>query len=300
MMGSANRLGEMEVFVLAVEQGSFSAAARACGKTASAVSKLVSRLERRLGARLVNRSTRRLEPTAEGKAYYEGALRLLADVDEIERMAASGSHPSGRVRINSSVSYVNHILAPLIPTFLDQYPDVSLDIAQTDAVVDILADQTDIAVRAGPMPDSNLMARPLGSSRFVVVASPDWLARHEKPAAVADLAGVDGIGFGYRRTVDGWPFNVEGRRVEIPSPDRVRISDGEGIRQLAIAGAGVARLAAFTVRDDLQAGRLVELLENTNLGDVEHFHAVFVGRSETLPARARAFLDFLAEHGTVR
>ncbi|MGH6781460.1 MAG: LysR family transcriptional regulator, partial [Sphingomonadaceae bacterium] len=139
----------MEVFARVVELGGFSAAARAFRMTPSAVSKLVARLETRLGTRLVNRSTRKLQLTPEGGIFYERSIRVLADLDEAERSASSSESPSGRIRLNTNASYGTHILAPVVPEFLARYPGVTLNIVQTDAIIDLMEERTDVAVRAG-------------------------------------------------------------------------------------------------------------------------------------------------------
>lgn len=294
-----NRSGEMEVFVRVVELGGFSAAARAFRMTPSAVSKLVGRLEARLGVRLFNRSTRKLQLTAEGAAFYERSTRLLADLDEAERTASAGEHPVGRIRLNTNASFGTHILAPLIPEFLQRFPDVSLDIVHTDAVVDLLAERTDVAVRAGPLQSSRLIARKLGATRMVIVASPGYLARHGMPDSPTTLDAHNRLGFSYVRIRDSWPLLVDGRTVALPSLGQVQISDGEGLRHLALAGVGLARLAAFAVRADIEAGRLIPVLEDYNPGDLEEVHAVYLGQGGPLPARIRALLDFLAERARV-
>ncbi|MGH6615691.1 LysR family transcriptional regulator [Sphingomonas sp.] len=294
-----NRTGEMEMFVRVVDHGGFSAAAQVVGLTPSAVSKLVARLEARLGVRLAQRSTRHFALTPEGQNYYDRALHILADLDEAERTAGAGGRPTGRLRISSSASYVTHVLAPILPAFLDAWPDIDIDVVQTDTVIDLLADRTDIAVRAGPMPDSRLVARKLGETRMMIVAAPGWIARHGMPQSPAELERHDRLGFAYSRATNGWPLLDQGRETLLPLPARIRVSDGEGIRRLALAGIGIARLATFTIGDDLAAGRLVPLLEQHNPGDTEAFHAVFLGRSESLPARGRVLLDHLAEHGRV-
>ena len=171
-----NRSGEMEVFIRAVELGGFSPAARALRMTPSAVSKLVARLEKRLGARLVNRSTRKLLLTAEGQAFLERAHRILADLDEAERTVATGAVPRGLVRVNCNVPFGLHGLLPLIPRFTATHPEVRLDIVLTDQVVDLMDERADVAIRVGPMRASQLMARKLGQSRMVVVAAPAYLA----------------------------------------------------------------------------------------------------------------------------
>ena len=294
-----NRVGEMEVFVRAVEEGGFSAAARACRMTPSAVSKLVARLEARLGARLVNRSTRRFQLTPEGMAFYERSVTVLADLDEAEREASAGAQPSGRLRINSNVPVGTHLLLPIVPAFLACHPEVSLDVALTDRVVDLLEDRTDVALRSGPLKSSRLVARKLGQSPVVVVAAPSYLEAQGKPLTPADLDGHNRMGFGFVRHIDGWPFvDAAGNAVMVPITGNTLVSDGEAMRLMTLAGAGISRLARWHVAADIAAGRLVTLLEDFNPGDEEATHAVYVGQGRHLPARVRAFLDFLAE--TVR
>lgn len=294
-----NRSGEMDVFAQVVELGGFSPAARAAGMTPSAVSKLIARLEARLGARLLNRSTRQLQVTPEGSAFYERAKRILADMEDAERAAGAGEQPVGRVRINTSASYANHVLAPLLPDFLALHAGITLDLVLTDAVVDLLAARADVAVRAGPMKSSSLVARKLGETQPVIVAAPAYLARCGEPRTVADLERHNRLGFGYTRAVDGWPLREKGKTVVVPATGRVQASDGEGLRQLALAGVGLARLGAFTVRADIAAGRLVRVLAPLDTGEKEPFHAVYVGQGGPLPSRVRALLDFLAERGRI-
>lgn len=292
-----NRSGEMEVFVQVVEQGGFSLAARIAGMTPSAVSKLIARLEARLGARLLNRSTRQLQLTAEGCTFYESAARILADMEDAERAAGIGEQATGRVRINTSASYFNHILAPVLPEFLALHPAVTLDIVQTDAVVNLLAERTDVAIRAGPMKSSSLVARKLGETVLTIVASPSYLERHGEPRNIADLEQHNRLGFGYARAVDGWALRENGEDRILPATGRVQASDGEGLRHLVLSGVGLARLADFTVRRDIDAGRLVPVLSNLNTGEKEEFHVVHIGQGGPLPSRVRAVLDFLAAHG---
>ena len=301
-MGSAlvNRAGEMEVFVRVVEQGGFTAAARALRLSPSAVSKLVARLEARLGARLIARSTRKLQLTPEGAAFHERALRILAELDEAERSTATGGRPVGRIRVNTNASYGNHVLAPLVPAFRARYPEVALVIVQTDAVVDLIEARTDVAIRAGPLPDSSLIARKLGTTGMMLVAAPAYLERHGIPAVPADLAAHERLGFCYARAVAGWPLLENGQRLMVPPPEGLQASNGEALRHLAVAGAGIVRLAAFTVQADIAKGRLVPVLQAyRDPDDVEEVHAVYLGQRGLLPVRVRALLDFLVEHGRV-
>ena len=289
-----NRSGDMEVFSRVVELGGFSSAARALHMTPSAVSKLIARLEARLGARLFNRSTRRLQLTPEGTAFHERAMRVLADIEAAEREAAAGAVPRGLLRVNSSVPIGSHYLLPVIPAFLAQYPEIRLDLTLTDTVVDLLEQRADVAVRAGRLRDSRLVARQLGESRMHVVASPDYLARNGPLRTPADLIHHNVMAFNFDRQVQGWPFlDGAGGITRYPPIGNMVVSDGEIMRKLAVQGLGLARHSRYHIDDDLRAGRLVSVLDDYNPGDLEPVHAVYVGQGGHLPARVRAFLDFL-------
>ncbi|WP_095084165.1 LysR family transcriptional regulator [Mesorhizobium sophorae] len=291
-----NRSGEIEVFVRVVEEGSFSSAARALRMTPSAVSKLIARLEARLGARLVSRSTRKLQLTPEGTAFYDSGQRILADMSAAEQEAAAGAAPRGRLRVNSYVPFGVHRLIPLLPRFLERYPEISVDLMLTDSVIDLMAERADVAIRAGPLGESRLVARKLGQSPVAVVAASSYLQTHGTPLTPADLDRHNRMGFGFVRHVDGWPFrDAAGNPIMVSITGNTLVSDGEAMRLMALAGAGIARLARWHVAADIGAGRLVRLLEDFNPGDEEVTHAVYVGHGRHLPARVRAFLDFLGE-----
>lgn len=292
----ANRVVEMEAFVRACERGGFSAAARELGMSPSAVSKLVGRLEARLGVRLMQRSTRKLQLTAEGHAFLERSQRLLADLDDAERSVAAGdATPRGRVSLNASPSFGAHVLLPLLPGLLERHPQLAIDVSLTDRIVDLIDERADIAIRWGPLPPSELLVRRLGETRQLIVGSPGYLARRGMPAGADDLALHDKIDFSYRRRVPDWPLRIDGRIVEVPLRARLRAADGEAVRQLAVAGAGLARLSAYQVQADLDAGRLLPVLEAFNPEDRAPIHAVHPGRADRVPARVRAVLDFLVE-----
>jgi DNA-binding transcriptional LysR family regulator len=290
-----NRSGEMEVFVRAVELGGFSLAARALRITPSAVSKLVARLERRLGARLINRSTRKLLLTAEGQAFLERAHSVLADLDEAERAVTAGAIPRGLVRVNCNVPFGLHRLLPLVPRFTAAHPEVRLDIALTDRVIDLMDERADVAIRVGSMRPSQLMARKLGQSRMAVVAAPTYLARRGVPQTPYDLETHNCIAFNFARHVDEWSFVVDETHVSLPARGDVVAGDGEISRRLALAGQGITRLSLFHIGSDIKVGRLVPILETYNPGDVEEVNVVYVGHGGRLPARVRALIDFLAE-----
>lgn len=298
----SNRSGEMEVFAAVVERGGFSAAAKLFGMTPSAVSKLVTRLEGRLGARLINRSTRKLQLTAEGQAFHQRCVTILSDIAEAECEAAAGRAPRGRVRVNANVAFGNQVLLPLVPAFLAEHPELSVDLVFTDQVVDLIEERADIAIRVapGPLRGNQLMARKIGESAVAVVASPEYLARHGEPKTPADLTKHNLIGFNFARSVEGWPFRVDGALISIAAVGNTQVGDGEIARQLAVAGIGLARLGRFHTEAEVAAGRLVTVLEDFNPGDIEAIHAVYLGQGGFVPARMRAFIDFLARNVKIR
>lgn len=285
----------MEVFTRVVELGGFSAAARALRMTPSAISKLVGRLEARLGARLFNRSTRTLQVTPEGRLFYDRSIRLLADMDEVERSVAAGEIPSGKIRVSANVPVGRQLLLPIVPAFLEAYPRLSLEISLTDQVIDLLEQRTDVALRSGPLKSSQLIARRLGGARMIIVGSPAYLARHGVPKTPGELARHNRLGFSYARTAKGWPLIDGGVERTLPPSGNVQISDGDALRMLAISGVGLARLASFMVGEDIAAGRLAPVLETFNPGDIDELHAVYLGQGGLLPTRIRVFLDFLAQ-----
>lgn len=291
-----NRSGEMDVFTRVVELGGFSTAARAFQMTPSAVSKLVARLEARLGVRLINRSTRKLQLTPEGTAFYERAIRILDEIAAAEREAAVGATPSGLLRVNTSVPFGLHRLLPLLPDFAKRYPEIKVDITLTDLVVDLLEQRADVAIRVGNMRESRLLARKLGESPMVVVGSAAYLKERGMPKAPDELAGHNLLDFGFGKWKSGWPFLMPtGETITVAPLGNALVSDGEAMHQIVLAGMGLARLARFHVEADIVAGRLVPVLDDFNPGDIEPIHAVFVGHGGQLPARVRAFLDYLVE-----
>ena len=296
LIGAVNRTGEMAVFVAAVERSSFSAAARRLGMTPSAVSKLVLRLEQRLGVQLVRRSTRHLSLTGEGREFYERSVEVLAALDEAERSVATGSAPRGRVTINSNVPFGMHVLIPLVPALLAQHPALSVDITLTDRLIDLVEERCDIAIRWGKLDSSELVARRLGDTKQAIVASPAYLERHGTPRTLKELEAHHRLGHHSARSGGTWPLRVGKRIVRIGPSGNATASDGEALRALALAGVGLARASLFHVQKDLDAGTLVPVLERLNPGDREPIHAVYVGKSERLPARIRAVLDFLEAH----
>ncbi|WP_144961659.1 LysR family transcriptional regulator [Pseudomonas oryzihabitans] len=288
------RSGEMAVFAQVVEAGSLSAAARALRLTPSAVSRSIARTEQRLGTRLLLRTTRAITLTAEGEAYLRAARRILADLAEVEDAIADQGVPRGRLRVSAALGHGRMTMVPLVAAFSARYPDIVVDLALGDEVVDILAGQADVAIRFGQLADSPLSARPIGVTGQVVVASPAYLARHGTPQVPEDLLEHNCLRFNFRRALPDWPFVRNGQAFALKISGNIECNSGEALALLAREGAGIARIGEFSVAEDLRSGALVPLLEAWNPGDLEPIHAVFVGGS-TMPARVRVFVDFLVE-----
>jgi DNA-binding transcriptional LysR family regulator len=293
LKNGTDRAHALALFAAVVEGGSFSAAGRALEMSPSAVSRAVDRIEARLGVRLLLRSTRALSLTAEGQAYLQAARRILADLDDSEQQIADQGAPRGRLRISAALSHGRLCVVPLLGEFAALYPHILIDIALTDALVDVAGGQADVAVRFGPLADSSLTARKLGETRRVIVASPDYLAAHGVPQVPEDLHRFNCLNFNFRRAEPVWPFRRDGRNFALTVKGSIEANNGETLGQLAAAGVGIARVGSFSVVDEIASGRLVPILEAFNPGDVEVIHAVFVGGAST-PARVRVFVDFLA------
>ncbi|AYG63090.1 LysR family transcriptional regulator (plasmid) [Rhizobium jaguaris] len=291
----------MDVFVEVAELHSFSAAGRKLRLSPSAVSKLVTRLEDRLGTRLLVRTTRALQLTPEGEMYLERARRILADIQETERVVAAGGAavPRGRLRVSASVAVGVHYVVPLIPDFLARYPEIELDLSLNDSIIDIVGERADVAIRSGLLRDSSLKARKLLESRRVIVAAPAYVAAHGMPATPDDLDRHNCLTFNFRPTAEGWPFRdpATGSGFVKPVYGNLQANNGPTVRSLCLAGLGLARVGYFHVQPDIEAGALVPVLEDFNAGDIELIHAVYAGHDH-LAARIRAFIDFLASRIT--
>lgn len=286
---------DLRVFVRVMERGSFSAAASDLGLTPSAVSKLISRLEDRLGARLLARSTRRLALTPEGETFLSRARRIVADIDEAEAevMSVRGA-PRGRLHVNSGTAFGLHQLAPAFADFLARYPEIDLELSITDRLVDLIEEQADIAVRTGPLPQqAAFVQRKIADLQRVVCAAPSYLARRGTPAVPADLKNHDCI------VVAGgllrWPFKTRGGGVDsVEVHTRVVTDDAEAALRLAIEGAGIIRLSDVIVGGPLQDGQLVPLLTDVHYVEPLPLAAVYPAGRQRLP-RVAVFIDFLVE-----
>ncbi|WP_323147221.1 LysR family transcriptional regulator [Pseudomonas marginalis] len=286
------RSDELQIFVSVIECGSISAAAEQVGQTPSAVSRTLSRLEAKLETTLINRTTRRMDLTEEGKYFFEQAKLILAQMDELEeRLSSRQKNPAGRLRINAAVPFMLHGIVPYIAEFRRLYPQIQLELNSDDLIIDLLEQSTDIAIRIGALADSTLHARSLGCTPLHILASLDYLKQYGTPTTVAELADHTLLGFTQTETLNHWPLrHVEGDRWLIePS---VAASSGETLRQLALEGQGICCLSNFMTVEDINAGRLVPVLEAFNSGYRQPIHAVFY-RNSQLALRIQCFLDFI-------
>ncbi|WP_417829146.1 LysR family transcriptional regulator [Thalassospira sp.] len=292
-----NRAGEMETFIKVVEHGSFSMAGRDLHMSPSAVSKLVTRIEDRLETRLLVRSTRKLQLTPEGELYLHRARTILDQIDETDRLVAGGGQvaPRGKLSINASIAFSEIFIVPFLPEFMQQYPDIELDLTQTDGIIDLLEERSDVAIRSGGLPDSSLMARKLLETKRMIVASPTYLAEHGTPQTPMDLVDHNCLRFNFIKGRNFWPFTdpETGRSFDQIIKGEFLGNSGPLVKAICIAGVGIARIGEFHIKDAINRGELVEILPDWTRSDIETVHAVWAGH-EHLATRIRAFIDFLA------
>lgn len=284
-------------FVSVIDSGSFSAAAEQLGQTPSGVSRTISRLEAQLGMTLIKRTTRRLNLTEEGEWLLARARKILLDLQDTEnQLAARRSQPSGLVRLNAATPVLDHLIAPLMADFLDAYPLVRLELISGETVVDLIEERADLAIRIGPLADSTLNARQLGSSRLRLLASSAYLARHGTPDKIDALSGHRLLGFTTPTSLNIWPLPQQGGD-GLPVIPVIATSSGETLRHLALAGAGVVCLADFLTRQDVLNGNLVPILESVTLPWTQPVWAVFY-KQEALAPRVSALVNFLVKRLT--
>ena len=287
---------EMGVFVRVVEAGNFSAAARELRLTPSAVSKLIGRLEERLGARLLNRTTRRVSLTEEGRTFYQRCTPILAAIDEAER-AVTELHgvPRGLLKVNASTAFGQYHIEPLIPDFLARYPDLRIQLTLSESLVNLVEEEVDVAIRIiAQLPDSSLIARKLGSARRMVVASPAYLERHGVPRTPGDLKDHNCLRLSTATHFNQWEFKgPDGpRRIEVGG--NFEVNNATGLHNAALVGLGLIRAADFVVAADVQSGRLVPVLADYETHIETNIYAVYPHNRHLSP-KVRAFVDMLVD-----
>ncbi len=290
-----DRLGAMAVFARVVEMESFSGAARDLGLSKSADSKRVGRLEDRMGLRLLNRTTRRLSLTEAGAAFYQGCRRVVAEAEAAERAVTRLARaPRGRLRVNAPMSFGVRHLAPALPDFMARYPELTVDLALNDRVVDLVEEGFDLAIRIARLADSSLIARRLAPNRLVLCAAPAYLERHGAPRAVADLKGHECLLYSYLAAGGVWRLCGPGGERRLRVTGRLRINNGDALLAAALGGFGVALLPCFICGQDLRAGRLIHVLPEWS-GPADTAIAAVYPASRNLSPKVRVFVDFLAE-----
>ncbi len=290
-----DRLSEMEAFVRVVELGGFTDAARKMNVSKSAVSKHVAALEARLGARLLNRTTRRVSPTEIGLAYFDRASRVLADAVEADAMAsAMQATPQGELRVSGPLSFGLRHLAPAVADFLHEFPEVSARVTLDDRFVELVSEGYDMAVRVGALPDSSLMAKKLTDSAMMLVAAPAYLQARGAPKSVEALAEHDLLHYSNLSSGNVWKLTGPGgAERQVRATGRLTFNNGDALLCAAEHGLGIALSPAFICAEAVRAGRVVELLPEARPAPVGVWAVHPAGRF--LQPKLRVFIDFLAE-----
>ena len=283
----------MSVFARVVATGSLSAAARELNLSPAMVSRRLAALEGRLGVRLVNRTTRSLHLTDEGASYYESCARVLAEIEQANAAVSAGRHqPQGSLRVALPASFGNQYVAPLVPQFATLYPAVHLSLSLSDRSVNLIEEGFDVAIRIADLADSSLTARKLAPNRRVVCASPEYLRRHGTPRRPEDLAEHNCLTVG--DFANSWEYrDAQGKAGSVRITGRYCCDNWEVLREWALAGLGVALKSTWDVRRHLENGSLVSLLPGYTFDTDVAIYAVYPHRRH-LPAKTRAFIDFLA------
>ncbi|UWQ21885.1 LysR family transcriptional regulator [Jannaschia sp. W003] len=290
-----DRLSEMEAFATVVDQGGFTDAAKKLGISKSAVSKHVSSLETRLGARLLNRTTRRVSPTEIGLAYYDRARRVLNDAGEADALVTSmQSAPSGLLRVSVATDFgVNH-LSPNLGSFLHEYPDITVNMVLDNRFVELISEGFDLAVRIGELEDSSLRARKLAESHKMMIASPTYLEEYGRPARIDDLNDHKLLHYSNQSGGNVWRITApSGEKRQVRSAGWLTVNDGQSLLNAALGGLGIAYLPAFLYADAVREGKLVPAIEGLE-PETQGIYAVYPPGRYTQP-KVRAFIDFLVE-----
>lgn len=285
----------MRVFVTVVESGGFSAAAEVLQVTPSAVSKILGRLEDRLGVRLLNRTTRKIDLTPEGETYLNSAKFILAEIDEMEAaVGQSSTRVKGLLRVNSGTAFGIYQLMPQLPRFMAEHPELCVSIELTDRRIDVVGERADLAIRTGPLGDGSLMARKIADMRRVICASPAYLATHGTPKTPEDLANHDCLLMSEQPSLSRWPFRMANGVDTVQVQGRVTAGSSDALLRLAIEGAGILRSGDVVVAEALRSGALVPLLVDTHVVEAVPISAVYPSGRHRSP-KVRSFIDFLVK-----
>ena len=296
-----NPASDLAVFVRTIDLGTFAAVGDELGLTSSGVSRIVSRLENRLGVKLIHRTTRRLVLTQEGETYLPHARNILAAMEIAEADVASiHGQPRGNIRINTGTAFAKHKLVPLLSRFMTAYPEITVDLSVSDRRIDPVIDQIDVTIRVGPLADSELIGVGLGDVRRVIAASPRYLSRYGVPERATDLLDHNCLQLtGFARLAK-WPFLENGKRFLLPVKGTLSSDSADALLDMALTGAGVIRVGDFLGEAALSDGRLMPLLSDCHDDDPQAITALILPGRQSIP-RVRKFIDFLkSELGQTR
>ncbi|MEK0418991.1 MAG: hypothetical protein RI949_2997 [Pseudomonadota bacterium] len=290
-----DKLKQLESFVAVATKGSLTATAHAEGVAPAVIGRRIDALEGRLGVKLLVRTTRKISLTEEGSAFLEDCQRLLADLNQAEAsVSAGGIKASGHLRITAPAGFGRRHVAPLVPGFMAQHPDVSVSLNLSDRLVDLVNEGYDCAVRVGDLPDSNLISVRLADNRRLCVAAPSYLAQHGTPQTPSDLAHHECLTLSSEASQSrGWAFSEDGKVVHVRPSGRLNCSDGQVLHEWCVAGLGVAWRSTWEVAEDIAAGRLVSVLDHY-AAPPNGIYAVFT-HAKYLPLRVRLWIDHLKQ-----
>ena len=286
---------EIAIFIAVVESGSFSRAAEQLGQANSAVSRAVKKLESKLGVSLLNRTTRQLNLTEEGERYFRRMQIVLQEMAAAENeLLETRTTPRGLLRVDAATPVMLHFLMPLVKPFRERYPEMTLSLVSSETFINLIERKVDVAIRAGTLTDSSLRARQIFNSYRKIFASPDYLSRHGTPKNIADLKDHLCLGFTEPVSLNTWPVSCcDGQLLEVNC--EISSNSGETLKQLCLAGNGIACLSDYMVNQEIVRGEFVELLAEKRLPVEMPFSAVYYS-DRAVSTRIRAFIDFLSEH----
>ncbi len=286
---------DLEIFARVAAAGNMSAAGREMGLSPAVVSKRLSHMEDRLGARLFQRTTRQLKLTETGEGFYNRVVRILREIEEAEAYVSQVSETvGGTLRITAPIGFSRKHIAPYLPGFMRQYPDLSVEISLRDEIVDIVGESFDVAIRIAELDDSSLVARKLAPCRRVICAAPDYLERHGEPETLAGLAGHHCLSLGYQQS---WRLTGPNGNATVKVAPKLRSSSEDVLHEAQLSGMGIALRSTWAISDDLKTGRLRVVLPDYRETSGVAIYAVYPCR-QFVPAKLKLFIDFLAQQYT--
>ena len=286
-----DRFSAMKIFVRIIQLGSFTAVAVEMGLTQSSVSKKISALERSLGATLLTRSNRQVLLTEVGTNYYEHCISILSELEEAEAQTKEYTlKPKGKLRINVPVSYGRMHVIPYLPDFMKKYPEIDIELSSLDRKVDLVGDGFDLVIRIGHLDDSSLVARKLGDSPRVIVASPNYLDTYGAPHNLDELKKHNCFVYTHLSTVNIWHFRFQGKEVSLQVNGSMQSNSGDAIRECVISGLGIAILPNWLIQPDLDKGSLVSFMDDYVPTEFP-INAVYP-QNNYIPLKVRCFVNF--------